>query len=318
MILTVTINPLLERRLSYKSISFNRINRKGNWTLQAGGKGINVSRQLKFLSTESFAFIFAGGNNGKLLKDILAVEKINFTSVKIINETRDCVVLIDETLKSVSSFFNSDPVIQSNEVKEFKLKLDKMIQNCEIVIFSGSSPCLEADSIFPFGIETANKYDKISLCDTYGRHLPQCLNASPTIVHNNLNEIENSLNISLQNEEDKINYLNDLYKKGIKQAYLTDGGNHFYASNFDYHYKIEVPEINYVDSTGSGDSFSAGVVYGWYNDLTFEETLIDAVSLGVLNAEKTDVCNITLDEIQKIKNKVKIIPVGKLIRNKKF
>ena len=49
MILTVTINPLLEQRLTYKKVSFKIQNRNGKLKLAAGGKGINVSRQLNKL-----------------------------------------------------------------------------------------------------------------------------------------------------------------------------------------------------------------------------------------------------------------------------
>jgi len=65
-----------------------------------------------------------------------------------------------------------------------------MIYNCSAVIFSGSSPCFATDDIFPFGIELANKYDKISILDTYGGHLQACLEAQPTVIHNNKDEVE--------------------------------------------------------------------------------------------------------------------------------
>ena len=42
MILTVTINPLLERRLAFKKISFGYQNRNGQGQLKSGGKGLNV------------------------------------------------------------------------------------------------------------------------------------------------------------------------------------------------------------------------------------------------------------------------------------
>ena len=66
-----------------------------------------------------------------------------------------------------------------------------MIQNCEIVIFSGSSPSNKTNSIIPYGIELANKYDKVSLVDTYrGLIFQNCIDAEPTIIHNNLSEIK--------------------------------------------------------------------------------------------------------------------------------
>jgi 1-phosphofructokinase family hexose kinase len=314
MILTVTLNPLLERRLIYKHINFGTVNRNAKEELKSGGKGINVSSQLNKLNTQNLAFTFLGGENGKILRKVLTLQNINFTAVHTNNETRYAFIAIDESLKSITTFFSPDCLISLDECIEFKLKLEKMIKNCEIVIFSGSSPCKETDSIFPFGIELANKYDKVSVCDTYGEHLTNCIENSPTIIHNNISEIQKSLNLSLKSEKEKIDFLDYLYGKSVKQVFLTDGSNASYAANFDYHYKIENPEIEAIDSTGSGDSFVAGIVYGWHNSMTFEDSLKLASALGVLNAASFDVCSITLEEAQKLFNRINISPLGKKMK----
>ncbi len=314
MVLTVTINPLLERRYYYKNTELNLQNRNGRRELKAGGKGINVSRQLNILGADNNAFTFLGGANGKILRDILAEEKIKTMSVKTAGETRDGAVIIDESANSLTAYFGPNTVVSAAEAEEFKDKLDKMIQNCEIVVFSGSSPCGEADSIFPYGIELANRYDKISVCDTYGAHLKKCIEKAPTILHNNFEELETSLNRRFSGEPEKLSFLDELYSAGIKQAYLTDGGGVGYASNFDFHFKFESPEIDYVDATGSGDSFAAGIVYGWHNDLTFNEGLTIAAALGAINASRFEVCEVKLDDIKSVSKEVKIIPVGKIMK----
>ena len=186
-----------------------------------------------------------------------------------------------------------------------------MIQNCEIVIFSGSSPSTETDSIIPYGIELANKYDKISICDTYGKHLQNCIDAAPTMIHNNLSEIKNSFGISLNDEKSIVEYLIGLYHKGIKRTYLTNGSNNFYASNFDYIYKIKSLEIQEFDATGSGDSFVAGLVNCWINSDLFEDSLKFATAIAGLNAATFDVSNVSLEDVIKFKDKVEILPVGK-------
>jgi 1-phosphofructokinase family hexose kinase len=314
MILTVTLNPLLEHRLAYKVLHIGKDNRSAVESYKAGGKGINVSRQLNIFSVDNLAFTFLGGSNGKLLKKLLTEEKINFTSISTHSETRSSAIIIDESNKTVTSYFGNNPQLSSAEAEEFKLKLGKMIQNCEMVVFSGSSPSEETNSIFPYGIKTANQFDKISICDTYGSHLKDCIDASPTILHNNIDEVEKSLKISLRTEKEIIDLLKFLNAKNIKQAFITDGANPAYASNLDYHYKIINPQIETIDSTGSGDSFVAGIVYAWHRNVPFEESLLIASSLGAANSAKYDVCNVTLDEVSAIKNKIEVIPLGKKMR----
>ncbi len=314
MILTVTLNPLLERRLHFKKLKQNEVNRDGIEKLAAGGKGINVSRQLNHLGIENLAFTFLGGNNGKLLKDCLTREGINFTSIRINEETRWGAVIINEEDSSISTYFSTDSLVTADEIIEFKVKLEKMIQNCEMVIFSGSAPTEEAASIIPFGIETANKYDKISICDTYGPSLMICIDASPTILHNNLNELRISLNKSLITQEEIRELFDFLYSKEIKQVHITDDDRDSCVSNFGFHYKIINPRIKAVDSTGSGDSYAAGLIYGLHNGLTFEETIKIASSLGSANAMRLNVCDVKLDEITALKTEVVIETIGKKMK----
>jgi len=314
MILTITINPLLETCLVYDHIANSEENRNGKLNYCAGGKGINVSRQLKNLDTKSFGFTFSGGANGKIFRATLEAEALPFAFVKTASETRFASVLIDESAKSVLTFFQENNLVSSGEANEFKLKLDKMIQNCEIVVFSGSSPSPAADEIFPYGISLANKYDKISVLDTYGNHLSRCIEASPTILHNNSEELEKSLKISLKSEKEKLDFLDHLYKKEIKQAYITDGAHPVYASNFDYHYKIIPPVVQAIRPTGSGDAFVAGIVYGWHHDFVFQETCKTAVALGVENAKRMDICTANLSDIEKLQKLIEVIPVGKKMK----
>lgn len=314
MVLTVTLNPLLERRYNYMNVTFNAENRDGSLVMKAGGKGINVSRQLNNLSVENIGLTFLGGSNGKLLKEILVKENIKISSIRTENNTREASIIIDESSKGISTFFSLNSKITSIEVEEFKSKIDKMIQNCEIVVFAGSSPCEETDSIFPFGIEIANRYDKISILDTYGRHFNACIEAKPTIIHNNISEVEKSYSISIKDENDKIDLLNKFYQKQIKQVYLTDGGNEISASNFDFHFKAIPPRIQSIDPTGSGDAFVAGVIYGLTHDLTFEDTFQTAVSLGSLNANRFEVCTVSLEEVERLKTNVIIQPIGKRMK----
>lgn len=314
MILIVTLNPLLERRYSSPKIQFGKNNRQGTLTLAAGGKGINVSRQLKNLSVKSFNFFFSGGSNGKLLREIIKNDGLEFSSLQTKSETREAAVIISEEDKTVTTVFANDPHITLEETNEFKLKLERMIQNCEVAIFSGSSPCAETDSIIPFGIKTANKYDKVSICDTYGRNLQECIDASPTIIHNNFSEIKESLSVDLKDENSVVDYLNTLYKKNIKRAFITNSDKTFYASNFNYSYKINPPKVDTIDSTGCGDSLVAGLVYGWINQDVFEKSLKFSTALAACNAKSFEVCNVKYEDAESLINDVKISSIGKKLK----
>ena len=314
MILTVTLNPLLEKRLFFERVEKNKTNRSNKEIIKAGGKGINVSRQLNFLGTKNLALTFLGGHSGKLIRKILTKEQIDFVSIQTSTETRSATLVIDENKNQITSYFGPNNDLNEKEVDDFKTKLEKMIANCSIVIFSGSSPSDAANEIFPFGIEVAHKYDKVSVLDTYGKHLKDCIDKSPTVIHNNIDEVKTSLNLQLNEEKSKIDYLDYLYSKGIKLSFLTDGERSTYASKFDFNYKIENPKIKEVDGTGSGDAFMAGIIYGLENSLVFDEFIKTAASLGTANALKLSACDVTTEEMNTFTDKVKLFTLGKKMK----
>lgn len=314
MILTVTLNPLLERRMIFHSINLGGDYRCRKEFFTAGGKGINVSRQLNQFGMKNHSFTFLGGNNGKILRHCLTEDKIEFTVVSSRSETRSADLIIEEDTKRLTTFFGANSYITQAEASEFKTKLEKMIQNCSAVVLSGSSPCPETDDIFPYAIQLAHEYDKTSILDTYGLHLKKCLDAAPTIIHNNVTELEKSLNINLQSEESKIDFLMQLYKKGIKLSFITDGSRPAYAAKFDYIHKIESPKIDVVDATGSGDAFVAGIVYGMENSTVFDEMIKSAAALGAANAAMQNTCSVSTDTMEQYLDKITISTIGKKMK----
>jgi len=314
MVLTVTINPLLERRLFYSSVNKGKVNRSSNQVFQTGGKGINVSRQLDVLGIKNIALTYLGGPTGKLMRNTLIAEGINFTAVSTKNDLRSATVVIEDETNIVTSYFSPDFEINQKEADEFKNKLEKMIPNCSIVVFSGSSPKGPAEEIFPFGIEIANKHGKIAIVDTYGNHYKNCLEAAPFCVHNNVQEIKKSLNITLSSEKKKIEFLGKLYENSVKMSFLTDGSNNFYVSKFDFFYRITPPKIVEKDATGSGDSFVSGIIFGLEKSLVFDDFVKFATALGAENA-----CDIKTSVVEKkhadeLLKKISIIPVGKKMK----
>ena len=76
MILTVTLNPLLEKRLFFDNFLCSNSNRSYKEEFRSGGKGINVSRQLNHLNINNQALTFLGGTSGKILRSIYHSEQL--------------------------------------------------------------------------------------------------------------------------------------------------------------------------------------------------------------------------------------------------
>lgn len=85
-------------------------------------------------------------------------------------------------------------------------------------------------------------------------------------------------------EEDTQKLVQMWLDKGVKYAIVTDGKNGVSYGTSKYIKHMEAIPINHVvDATGAGDSFCAGVIYGYTSQQSFEESVL----LGQLNASQT-------------------------------
>jgi 1-phosphofructokinase family hexose kinase len=315
MIATVTLNPLLERRLEYERVVLGETHRPLGETYAAGGKGINVSRQLRKLGVDSLAFTVLGGANGKRMRRLLKDEGIEFVAVASKSDSRSAALAIDRSAPSVTAFFGPDADPTDEDADELIDRLRKALNTCDILVLSGSSPNETTDRVFPTIIEEANLEGKTTVLDTYGRHLSACLDAEPTATHNNVQELAASLGLPLDSETDKRRALDELTRRGVKRVLLTDGARSAYVSNFGYHYKLTPPEVAEVDPVGSGDAFVAGVVYGWTSELVFiDETLPIAAALGAANARRLDACAVEREEWEPLVEAARVETVGKKMK----
>lgn len=311
MILSVTLNPLLEKKYTCKNFVISHTHRTSEFEYAVGGKGINVSRELNHLKIHNQSMTFLGGDNGRTIRKKLNEEGINYIAVSTKSQNREGTVIFDPERLTQTSIMQSNYHILDSEISEFKIRLEKAIQNCTVLLFSGSLPSESAYEIMEYGIKLAQDNDKLVFIDSYGAHLDNIIRLKPNIMHNNIQEIESSLNIKLSSENEIIKFLNNLYESGVKIAVLTDGDKPSYAMNFGFIYKISFPTVPTLDSTGCGDSLVAGMLYGIDKALTFKESIGFATKLGLINAQRWDVCNISLKEVDAYSiDNIKIEAVG--------
>ena len=313
MVLTVTLNPLLERKLYFKELSANN-SRAYFQEYLGGGKGINISRQLNYLGVKNHALTFLGGTNGKKFRSILESEDISYSAINTKSETREAALIFDEKNGTLNTYFPPNPNITAEEINKFLEKLEKSIINSSIVVFAGSLPTDETSIIIEKGIDLCKKYDKISVLDTYGKFLLKQLSLGPTVLHNNFSEIESSLNTKLDTEENYSEILNKLYEFDLKLSFITSGKSTTFAAKSDFHYKINNPKISEKDPAGSGDAFVAGIIYGLEKSLIFNDFVKLASALGALNASVWETCRVNLEDAIALADEVSIEEFGKKIK----
>ena len=88
MIITVTMNPAIDKTVEIEQLVPNGLNRIQKVEYDAGGKGINVSKTIHELGGESLAMGFLGGNAGKTIENVLTSWNIQHDFIWVEGETR--------------------------------------------------------------------------------------------------------------------------------------------------------------------------------------------------------------------------------------
>ncbi|GAA4232217.1 fructose-1-phosphate kinase PfkB-like protein [Streptosporangium album] len=95
MIVTLTLNPSLDRTIEIGSLTRGAVIRAAAAHLDPGGKGVNVSRALLANRVASCAVIPFGGDQRRQLVDLLASEGIDMITVPVAGPTRSNVTLAE-------------------------------------------------------------------------------------------------------------------------------------------------------------------------------------------------------------------------------
>ena len=95
MIITVTLNPSLDRAIDVEGLARGAVIRATRARLDPGGKGVNVSRALLANGVASRAVLPCGGEEGRQLVDLLRAEGVDLVAVPISGHTRSNITLAE-------------------------------------------------------------------------------------------------------------------------------------------------------------------------------------------------------------------------------
>ena len=301
-IATVTLNPAIDRNIIYeKSLAVGELNRVNSAVVNAGGKGINVSRMLKKLGEDTHIYGLNGGRTGKMLIEILEEEgiKCEFTPTEC--ETRMNIKITDADNKETEINEKGGPVSE----KEFKELMSTLLASpSDIFIIGGSTPFgLESDTVRK--ITAALKVrGKMVITDISGSSLVEAVKERPYLIKPNREEFGQLLGYTP--EEDKyIEEAISFYNKTGIEIILTLGKKGAVYSGRAGNYRIINPEVKAKGFSGAGDTFLASYVYAVCNDMDIRTALAfaSAASLSKVELEGTNLPDkLTIESnIQRVK-----------------
>jgi tagatose 6-phosphate kinase len=305
MITTVTLNPMLDKTVHVDHLDRGSVHRATRMDLVVGGKGVNVSRELKMLGEETLATGFFGGEIGDLLQRLLNAERMLQDFVRVRGMTREGVTYLESDGRW-SAVFEPPHAVTPDEAEQLIARCSRLLEKSSWIVCSGSSPGPEADEIYASVIRRARELGVPSVLDSYGEAFRKALRTGPTMIQCNRQELSKNLSLQISSARDVHKALETLLGYGAAYAVMTDGAGPLYATMGEIFWKVRPPEVRSVNTTGSGDTMVAAILSRLLDDAPFEEALRYGVAAGAANAAKWDVAAVTETEIQALLPQVKL------------
>ena len=138
MIITVTMNPAIDRTLEIDSLVRGGLNRIGRVEYDAGEKA-SMFQDYQELGGKTIATGFLGGNSGRIIADILKAEGIESDFVQVNGETRTNIKVCEKN-GVLTELNEPGPLITEKQVEELKDKLLRYAGTGTLFVLSGSIP----------------------------------------------------------------------------------------------------------------------------------------------------------------------------------
>ncbi|MEU4426974.1 1-phosphofructokinase family hexose kinase [Actinoplanes sp. NPDC024001] len=139
MILTVTLNPSVDRALEVDALVRGEVLRAGDSHIDPGGKGVNVTRALLSNGIRSTAVVPTGGAEGDQLIDLLKAEGVDMLAVPIAGRTRSNITLAEPD-GTVTKINEVGPVLSDAEFQQVSEAVLTAAAAADWVVICGSLP----------------------------------------------------------------------------------------------------------------------------------------------------------------------------------
>ena len=266
MIYTITLNPTLDITYVLEEITLGEPVRALEVLKSPGGKGINVSRALRAMGTDSVAVAMIGGHVGEEVLDLLHNEGLILQIAKIKNDTRTNVIVLGRRNNQELVIKAAGPAVEETETQHVTDLVFQVAQTPEIMVLSGSLPPGVKHDIYRSITEEGNFRGSKVVIDTDGEPLRSGVEAAPYLIKPNLTELEGLAGKRLEGDREIVEFSRTLNDKGVEMVVVSMGSRGALMVSGETVLKGTVQEVP-DDTVGAGDSMVAGLVTGIVQEL---------------------------------------------------
>lgn len=289
MIVTVTMNPAIDKTVEIDTLCPGGLNRIQRVEYDAGGKGINVSKTIKELGGESIAVGFLGGNSGRTIENVLNQKGIRNDFVWVEQETRTNTKVFEKS-GELTELNEPGPVISPEQSQELLNKISAYASEGTLVILAGSIPSGVDSDIYAQIIRMVHEKGGKVLLDADGKLFRQALKAVPDIIKPNRVELEEYMGIDYRaSEKELLDAAEKFLESGIETIAVSMGKSGAMFVRDGYQVKCPALSVKSHSTVGAGDAMVAALAYAWDQKLGSEDTvkLCMAASAGAVTTVGT-------------------------------
>ncbi|MBN2528936.1 MAG: 1-phosphofructokinase [Deltaproteobacteria bacterium] len=306
MIYTLTLNPAVDRELLVDRISFDTVLRAGEFRVDCGGKGFNVSRMLKAMNVDSTALGFAAGKAGKFLRESLNDLGILTDFVWVDGETRTNVSIVSAEDGRYVKANEPGPVISPDNIESLLKKIKDLARPGDLWVLAGSLPPGVPASIYSETTLILKSTGARVIIDTSGESLAQSCNAAPYLVKPNDAEAFALTGMKVDTQDDLVKAGRAICALGPEHVVISMGKAGAMLVTEDTAFMAHSPEIVAQNPIGAGDSMVGGLVFGISQNLHISESLALGIACGASTASRKGTDIGSRDQVNTLLSRVKI------------
>lgn len=305
MILTVTLNPAVDKTYTTGTLVLGQVNRMRTAYNIAGGKGINVAKILRQYGYHVMTAGFLGGYTGQFIENCMQELQAQCCFTKVAGETRSSINVIAED-GYVTEILEPGPTITAQELEQFVMDYKKAVAECELVVMSGSvAKGIPAD-IYGQLIAIGKEAGKRCILDTSGEALLHGIEAAPYMIKPNQKELEYLVGHKLKDIGEIAAAARGLRKKGIDHVLVSMGKKGLLSVSASGELWAKSPAIKAVNTVGCGDSVIASYAMSLLKEEDEYTALKRATAISAANAATLESGDISLELAEELLGKIQI------------
>jgi 1-phosphofructokinase len=257
VIVTLTLNPSLDRTVEVPSLTRGSVIRTSDGHLDPGGKGVNVARALLANGIEARAILPVGGRVGHQLVELLEAEGVVMTAVDVGAGTRSNLTL-SEPDGTVTKINEAGDALTDDEIERLADAVLLTAGAADWVVASGSLPQATPTDVYARLVTRLAAHGIKLAVDTSGPALAQAVAAGAALVKPNREELSEVVGWEVWSLADAVTAAESLRRDGAQAVLVSLGPDGAVLIDDDGaihgECRVEVPR----SSVGAGDCLLAG------------------------------------------------------------